>query len=114
MAMKLVNGNYVPNERGGQEQISGTEAVMQRVLMKLKARRGGFALMPEFGSKLYLLSREKPSARQRAAEQYISEALADETEVNIVDVQVGEDDDGICIGITVNVGDSTASVSMKV
>ena len=46
--------------------------------MKLAARRGGFALLPEFGSRLYLLGTVRASERETAARQYVAEALADE------------------------------------
>ena len=48
------------------------------MLLRLKARRGGFVLAPEFGSRLHLVPREKPSARLSAALRYSAEALAAE------------------------------------
>ena len=90
MEMRLVDGRYVPDGVGGFETVSGAEEILERALFKLRARRGGFALMPELGSRLYLLHRTKPSARTAAARQYIAEALSDEPELVLTDVAVTE------------------------
>jgi len=114
MAMRLVDGDYVPDERGGFEEVTGTEAVMQRVLLKLKARRGGFPPLPGFGSRLYLLTREKPSGWQRAAEQYVNEALADESAVEIKSVSVKEEDGYLSVTVEMALGEKMATVSVSV
>ena len=94
MAMRLVDGNYIPDGWGGFETVTGAEEILNRNLYKLTVRRGGFAPFPELGSRLYLLGREKPSGRVSAAKQYVMEALADE-EVTLEDVKVLEQDDGV-------------------
>ena len=63
--------------------MSGSLELAQRVEMKLCARRGGFALMPQFGSRLYMLPGVRASEREAAARQYIAEALADEPLVEL-------------------------------
>lgn len=78
MEIRLTDGDYKPNGAGGFEQVSGEEELIQRVLFRLQAKRGAFPLMPELGSRLYLLGRERPTARLTAARQYIAEALAEE------------------------------------
>ena len=63
------------------------------VLFRLSARRGTFVLLPEFGSRMHLLCREKPSARAALARRYAVEALEDLTDVEVTDAvvsQVGE------------------------
>ena len=77
--LRLENGRYVQGKYQGFESVSGAEELLQRVLMKLKTRRGSFLPMPDYGSRLYLLAGLKPSARESAAKQYIAEALAGET-----------------------------------
>ena len=62
-AAKLRNGDYVPDGVGGFASASGAEAVLERVYFLLTARRGKFPLLPEVGSRLYRIFREKPSAR---------------------------------------------------
>ena len=54
--LMLVNGDYVPQENGLQSA-KGDEAVLQRMLMKLTARRGQFPFMENFGSRLWTLDR---------------------------------------------------------
>lgn len=52
----LVNGDYVP-QGNGLQSAKGDEAVLQRMLMKLTARRGQFPFMENFGSRLWTLDR---------------------------------------------------------
>ena len=62
--------------------------VLAEVLFRLTARKGAFPLMPEFGSSMYLLRREKPSARQVLARQYAAEALESLDSVSVTDAEV--------------------------
>lgn len=93
MECKLINGDYVPDGLGGIQRVSGAQALLQRVLFRLTARRGQLPMLPTLGSRLYLLGREAPSQRLSAARQYVAEALADE-EVSISDVTLSEAQDG--------------------
>lgn len=78
MELKLRDGDYVPDGQGGVERVEGAQEVLERVLWKLSVRRGSFPLLPELGSRLYLLPRAKPGERSALAAQYAAEALADE------------------------------------
>ena len=89
--LMLVNGDYVPQ---------GNEAVLQRMLMKLTARRGQFPFMENFGSRLWTLDRLRPADRQAAAEQYVMEALQDEPELTVEQVTLAEN--GGKASLTVN------------
>ena len=89
----LKNGDYLPDGKGGFVRAVGGEELLQRVLFKLTARRGGFPLMPELGSRLFELHRHKESQRESLARQYVSEALKEE-ELTVEQVAVspaGED-----------------------
>ena len=57
------DGDYVSDERGGFRRAEGSEELLQRVLWKLAIPRGSFPLLPELGSGLHLLGRQKPSQR---------------------------------------------------
>ena len=81
MELRLEQGDYVPNGAGGFQRLEGAEALLQRVLFRLTARRGQFPFLPELGSRLYQLGREKPSAR---------EALAQESELAVTGVELTE------------------------
>ena len=81
MELRLEQGDYVPNGAGGFQRLEGAEALLQRVLFRLTARRGQFPFLPELGSRLYQLGREKPSAREALALQYVTEALVQEPDL---------------------------------
>jgi len=72
------DGDYILDGQGGQELALDTQAVVQRVLFRLQARRGALPFLPELGSQLYRVMGEKPSARLGAARQYVAQALAQE------------------------------------
>ena len=80
--------DYVPDGVGGLQRVSGKEELLQCVLFRLTARRGGFALAPTLGSRLHLLDREKPGNRLTAAKKYVAEALDGEAGVTVEDVSL--------------------------
>ncbi|MEG1430832.1 MAG: hypothetical protein RSC89_04890 [Oscillospiraceae bacterium] len=94
MELKLKDGDYVPNGRGGFCTVEGGEELLQRVLFRLTARRGAFPLLPNLGSRLYLLPREKPALWQSLAGEYITEALEEEHELTVSGVTVTPRGDG--------------------
>ena len=71
----LRDGDYVPNGFGGFTRLYGTQEVLARALFKLTCRRGALPFLPELGSRLYDLGRQKPSEREQAARIYCAEAL---------------------------------------
>ena len=52
METKISNGDYVPDGLGGVARCKGTEALLERVLFRLTARRGQFPPLPNLGSRL--------------------------------------------------------------
>ncbi len=93
MELMMKNGDYVPDGAGALRRVSGDEALLSRVLFKLSVRRGSFPFCPELGSELYRLGREKKSARELSARQFVAAALADEN-VSVEDVRVTEGENG--------------------
>lgn len=87
MEIKLQNGDYVPDGLGGVVRCQGAEALLERVLYRLTARRGGLPFLPRLGSRLYQLPGESAAQRLSAARQYAAEALAEEP-VTITDVRL--------------------------
>lgn len=71
----LVNGDYVPDGFGGFVRTHGDEKMLARALFKLNCKRGAFVFLPELGSRLAELGKEKPSAMEQAARQYCVQAL---------------------------------------
>lgn len=100
MELKLKNGDYVKSRFGGVETLSGTEETVQRVLMRLTARRGSFYPLPEYGSELHKLCAMKKSDRQACAGSFVYDALKAEPEVSVTDVSYTEDGD--CALLTVS------------
>lgn len=110
MELKLENGDYCPDGLGGMTGLTGTDELLQRVHFRLVGRRGAFPLMPTMGSQLYRVMREKPSARQSAAEAYVREALEEEAGLSVEDV-ILEYDGGICY-VTVELSYDGESLSV--
>lgn len=113
MELFLKNGDYVPDGRGGFRRALGAEELLQRALFRLTARRGSFPLLPELGSELYRLTREKPSAWQGLARQYAVQALQGE-KVTVTDVTVTPRDGGLQVEVFLNCQgeDMTATVGL--
>jgi len=99
MELKLSGSDYAVSE-GKLSSVSGAEEILQRVLMKLTAKRGGFAPMPEFGSRLHLLPGAKKSERAALSEAYVAEALAGERDISISSLNVSEAGGEIRIALT--------------
>ncbi len=93
MERVLKNGDYLPDGAGSLLSVSGGEEALARALFRLTARRGAFPFLPGLGSRLYELSREKPSARQALAEQYVAEALGEE-DVSVQSVELQQQGEG--------------------
>jgi len=93
MELWLNQGDYVPDGAGGFVTLAGEEELLQRVLFRLCARRGAFPLLPELGSRLWLLGTEKPGSRLSAAREYVEEALAEEA-VSVESVTLSDGGDG--------------------
>ena len=89
MEMALRDGEYIADSG----TLEGAEALLQRVLFRLTARRGRFPLLPALGSRLYALGQERGAKRLSAARQYVAEALAEEA-VTVTAVTLSEAGDG--------------------
>ena len=114
MELFLKNGDYVPNGKGGFAHVSGGEELLQRVLFRLIARRGGFPLMPELGSRLYLLPGHKPGEWEALARLYVSEALAEEKNLNVTEVTVTPTGNGVEIEVMLEYQGETLTLTVEV
>ena len=74
MELELRNGDYVADGVGGLRRVGGREALLQRVLFRLTARRGSFPFWQTLGSRLWELGRVPAPERRSAARQYVAEA----------------------------------------
>lgn len=95
MELRIKNGDYVSDGRGGVERLGGSAELLQRVLYRLTARREGFPFLPELGGTLYRLGSLTAHQRSSAAEQAVRQALSDETGVEITAVTLSEAEQGL-------------------
>ncbi len=94
MELALRDGDYVPNGVGGLRRVGGQEALLQRVLFRLTARRGMFPFWEELGSQLWQLGKIPAAERQAAAKQYVAAALAGEKGLTVERVELAPNADG--------------------
>ncbi|HIY05877.1 MAG TPA: hypothetical protein H9844_02200 [Candidatus Evtepia faecigallinarum] len=87
---QIRDGDYRPDGQGGFAESEGAQEVLERVLFQLTARRGRFPLLPQVGSRLYLLLREKPSVRGSVGASYAAEALAGEEDLQVTGAEWNE------------------------
>ena len=114
MAMRLVDGDYVPDVWGGFETVSGEERLLQRIFFKLTARRGGFPLLPELGSRLHTIFREPASARKSAAEMYVREALEDENGLELQSLKLTTSEGQCSLDMTFSYSGGDLSMNMDI
>lgn len=114
MEPRIKNGDYIPDGLGGVVRCEGAEALLERVLFRLTARRGGLPFLPKLGSRLYLLSREPAAQRLSAARQYVAEALAEEP-VSVTGVELTPMEEGLArLTVRLDCQGSALSVSVSV
>lgn len=89
--LKIRDGDYVFDGVGGTIRVKGRDALLQRVLFKLTARRNGFPFLEDLGSTLYALGGAAASQRQSAAEAAVAQALADEENLQVEQVELDGD-----------------------
>ncbi len=116
MELKLANGDYIPSIESGTcfETVTAMDEILQRVLFKLTVHRGSFPFVPELGSDLWLLYREKKSNRVSAAYQFVAQALQDEKMISIDDVFVNETFDGIEVDVKLMYEGESASLTIEI
>ena len=95
MELALRNGDYLSDGAGGLRRVQGKEALLQRVLFRLTAKRGSFPFWEDLGSRLWQLGRLSASQRQSAAAQYVAEALEDEKAISVESVELASPEDGV-------------------
>ena len=93
MELELRDGDYVVNG-GRARRTEGREALLQRVLFRLTARRGQFPFLEDLGSRLWTLGQLPAGKRQTAAEQFVAEALAAEPGLTVEQVTLEQGTEG--------------------
>lgn len=114
MEIRFENGKYAASRFGGFETVSGDEETIQRVRMRLEARRGGFFPLPGYGSRLYALCGMKKEQRAQAARRFVREALEDEKGVAVKDVRYAETADGATVTVALELASGSAGIALAV
>ena len=114
MELKLMNGDYVPDGAGGLCRLKGAEEVLARVLYRLSVRRGSCPFLPELGSRLRLVLREKPAVRQSLAARYVAEALEGEADVKVTAVEWTDGESGGSVAVHLAWQGETLSLNLEV
>lgn len=84
MTTVLRNGDFVFDNRGCIIEASGRDEVLERAILRLRARRGAFSLDPELGSELFL---HDPAAEDLCLlEALVCEALLPIRELRVVEL----------------------------
>lgn len=112
MELVLRNGDYVSDGAAGVRSVQGQEALLQRVLFRLTARRGMFPFWETLGSRLWQLGQLPVSARQAAAKQYVAEALAEERGLSVEDVILTQKGEIASLTAKLSYEDERLSVTM--
>lgn len=94
MELKIKDGDYAADGCGGLERVSGSEELLQRVLFRLRVRRGSFPFLPTLGSRLHQLGAQPRAQRPAAAQAYAAEALSEEEDLAVEGVTLTACEDG--------------------
>lgn len=113
MSLLMEHRDYV-KAGGSVTDLSGGEAVVNEVLFRLTVRRGSYPLMPDLGSRLYLLSREKPSAWQVLARRYAEEALAELSDLTVKKAAVTQNGSRLWVAVDLEWRGEPLSVECEV
>lgn len=113
MELELRDGDYVPDGIGGLRKVRGTEALLQRVLFRLTARRGALPFWETLGSQLWRLGQIPRAGRLPAARQYVTEALAEEP-VTVESVVLTEREGWSCLAVELSYQGKSLSVNVEV
>ncbi|BAK99095.1 hypothetical protein OBV_18970 [Oscillibacter valericigenes Sjm18-20] len=108
--LKIRDGDYVFDGVGGAVRVKGRDALLQRVLFKLTARRNGFLFLDNLGSTLHTLAGITASQRQSAAEAAVAQALADEENLQVEQVEL----DGDQLTVQLNYGGEKLDLQLTV
>lgn len=100
MSLLLKRRDYVASGSGGVVGATGGEALVNEVLFRLTTRRESFPFLPELGSRMYQLRREKPSAWESLAVQYAAEALSELPELTVTGAAVTQEGDALTVAVS--------------
>ncbi len=111
MSAILENGDYVLGERGLLLEAKGSRELVEQALIRLKSRKGGFALDPEIGSTLHQIPLAE--ADSSLIEAVFCEALAPIPEVQVASVTKTTETDGVHIQAKLQVRETVSQIQIR-
>ena len=99
MSLLLRERDYTADGNGGVAVVRDGEELLNEVLFRLTARRGSFPFLPELGSRMDGLRREKPSDWETLARQFAVEALNDLEDVAVTGAAVRRERDALMVTV---------------
>ena len=99
MSLLLKERDYVHDGNGGVCVAQGGDELLGEALFRLTARRESFPVLPELGSRMHLLRREKPSVRESLAQQFAVEALDGLADVTVAGAAVRQEGDALWVTV---------------
>ena len=109
MDLLLKDGDLVPGTDGLPVPVEGREELLQRALIRLCARRGGFAPYPGLGSRLYRAGAAGEAELRGLGEEALAGLPLRRTALT-VDRQAG----GVWLGLTLEDGEEPAETRLLV
>ena len=113
MSLLLNERDYAADGNGGVTVVQGGDALVNVGLFRLTARRGSFPLLPELGSRMGQLRREKPSAWETLARQFAVEALAGLDGVTVTGAAVRRERDALMMTVELLWENTALSVTAR-
>lgn len=113
MSLLLNERDYMADGNGGVTVVRDGEAMICEALFRLTARRGSFPFLPELGSRMGQLRREKPSAWDSLAQQFAVEALAGLDGVTVTGAAVSREEDALMVTVKLMWEGTPLSVSVQ-
>jgi len=101
MSLLIQDRDYVA-EGDSVAAVSGGAGLINEILFRLTVRRGSFPLLPDLGSRLYLLRTEKSSGWQSLARQYAAEALEKMPDLTVVQARVTTEGERLWVAVDMN------------
>ena len=113
MSLLLNERDYTADGNGGVTVVRDGEALVNEVLFRLTARRGSFPFLPELGSRMGQLRREKPSAWETLARQFAAEALSGLDGVTVTGAAVYQERDALMVTVELMWENTALSVTAQ-
>lgn len=111
--IKLENGDYALDNSGNILEVSGVEEIINRALIRLKAKKGGFPLDLSLGSELYLS--DINSASYESLFGIVSEALAPISEIEVTDIEkhIDKENERLYLTIYMKISGTDAIIELE-